>query len=442
MFALPVVIDSVKKGSIFEKAGVRTGDTLLSVNRNAIFDVLDYQFYCDDARLTFSVKRQDGKTVSVFAPKRAQGDIGFQTYLMDSHQRCRNRCVFCFVDQMPEGLRKSLYFKDDDSRLSFLFGNYITLTAISEREVDRIIKMHISPVNISVHTMNPELRAWMMGNRHAGRALSILHRFAEADIGMNTQLVLCPGINDGQELYYSLEELSKLYPAVQSIAAIPVGLTKFRENLPELRPYTKETARDVIRTVDEFNAHFSYFNKKNLAYAADEFYLKAELPMPGTDYYDGFPQLDNGVGLCALLKEEFFAALADLQAEETPAAKTLSLITGEAAYDLMRELTGAFLQRFPQADITVLRIKNRFFGENVTVAGLLTGKDILEQCRKKIKGGTVLIPSVMLKSQSEQIFLDDITLDELQKEFGAAIVPVPNDGYQLLDALMGKEGAS
>lgn len=437
---MPVVIDSVKKGSIFEKAGVRAGDTLLSVNRNEIFDVLDYQFYCDDARLSFSVQRQDGKIVNLFAAKRVQEDIGFQTYLMDSHQRCRNRCVFCFVDQMPQGMRKSLYFKDDDSRLSFLFGNYITLTAISEREVERIIKMHISPINISVHTMNPELRVHMMGNRHAGRALSIVQRFADADIQMNTQLVLCPGINDGPELYHSLEELSKLYPAVQSVAAIPVGLTKFREHLPEIQPYTKETARDVIRIVDEFNAHFSYFNKKNLAYAADEFYLKAELPMPGSEYYDGFPQLDNGVGMCALMKEEFLGALSSLAPDELPAAKKFYLVTGEAAHGLMCELVAEYQKRFQVTDVTVLCVKNCFFGESVTVAGLLTGKDIIEQCAGQVNGGCVLIPEVTLKSKSERIFLDDISLEEVEKAFGTQVIPVPNDGYILLDCLMGKEG--
>ena len=308
---MAVRIGEIVKGSIAQKKKIGAGDVLISINGNEINDVLDYRFYINDTKLLLSLKTADGKSRLAVIHKDEFEDIGleFETYLMDKQRSCKNKCIFCFIDQLPKGLRKSLYFKDDDSRLSFLFGNYITLTNLTDAEAERIIKMHISPVNISVQTMNPDLRVKMMANPKAGDSLKYLHKFVKAEIAINTQLVLCPKINDGKELERSLSELGALYPSVQSIAAVPVGLSDHREGLYPLKPYTKETAREVIGIIDKFNNKFKEEHGEIIAYAADEFYLKAELPMPDADYYNGFPQLENGVGMWALLESEFNEAL-------------------------------------------------------------------------------------------------------------------------------------
>ncbi len=442
---MPVGIFGVEENSAFFKLGIKKGDRLVSLNGNEIYDVFDYQFHCDNDTLSFKIEKPDGKAIFLKLNNKTRSlhsQLFFETYLMDTHQHCKNKCIFCFIDQLPEGMRESLYFKDDDSRLSFLFGNYITLSGISEREVLRIIEMKISPVNISVHTMNPALRVKMMGNPNAGENLKLLHRFAENGIKMNTQLVLCPGINDGGELRFSLEELSKLYPTLESIAVIPVGLTKHREKLYKLRPYTAEEAREVIKTVDEFNEHFAYFNRRFLAYTADEFYLKAGMEMPSTEYYGDFPQLDNGVGLWALMREEFFAALHKTDSKTKIKKRKTALITGAAAYPLMTELIRAFKEKFNTEDFTVFSVKNDFFGSEVTVAGLVTGKDIIAQLKGKIKADEILIPQVMLKSKEEPIFLDGTSLTEIECTFRAKIIPVMNDGAELLRRLVGKENPS
>lgn len=433
---MSVKIENVLNGSYGEKAGVLSGDILVSINGNEIFDVLDYRFYIQSRKLSLSLLRQ-GEEISANIRKSDEyADIGleFNTYLMDKQHSCKNKCIFCFVDQMPKGMRDTLYFKDDDSRMSFLFGNYITLTGLCEREIQRIMDMHISPVNISVHTMNPELRVKMMKNPNAGKVLSVLDRFSEKGIEMNTQLVLCPGINDGDELRFSLEELSKLYPSVKSIAAVPVGLTKYRDGLYPLRTYTKEEASQVIDIIDEFNAHFSFFNGgKILAYASDEFYLIAERPLPDGDYYGEYSQLDNGVGMCTLLKEEFVSAL-----EETPERevnKKLTLATGYAAYDLLNELCRKAQEKFKGLSIDVIKIKNEFFGSTVTVAGLVTGIDFKTQLEKADLGEAVLIPRVSLRNEGDK-FLDDITVEELSEALKIPVIPVENDGYKLLETII------
>lgn len=433
---MSVIIEKVLNDSYGAKAGVLNGDILVSINGNEIFDVLDYRFYIQSRKLSLSLLRQ-GKEISANIRKSDEyADIGleFNTYLMDKQHSCKNKCIFCFVDQMPKGMRDTLYFKDDDSRMSFLFGNYITLTGLCEREIQRIMDMHISPVNISVHTMNPELRVKMMKNPNAGKVLSVLDRFSEKGIEMNTQLVLCPGINDGDELRFSLEELSKLYPSVKSIAAVPVGLTKYRDGLYPLRTYTKEEASQVIDIIDEFNAHFSFFNGgKILAYASDEFYLIAQRPLPDGDYYGEYSQLDNGVGMCTLLKEEFMSAL-----EETPERevnKKLTLATGYAAYDLLNELCCKAQEKFKGLSIDVIKIKNEFFGSTVTVAGLVTGIDFKTQLEKEDLGEAVLIPRVSLRNEGDK-FLDDITVEELSEALKIPVIPVENDGYKLLETII------
>ena len=433
---MSVKIDSVCESSYGAKAGILGGDVLVSINGKEIFDVLDYRFYIQAKKLSIVLLRNGEEFKTNIRKSDEYADIGleFSTYLMDKQHACKNKCVFCFVDQMPKGMRDTLYFKDDDSRMSFLFGNYITLTGLCEREVQRIIDMHISPINISVHTMNPKLRVEMMKNPHAGEVLSILDRLSENEIDMNTQLVLCPGINDGDELRFSLEELSKLYPSVKSIAAVPVGLTKYRDGLYPLRTYTKEEAANVIDIIDEFNAHFAYYNGGQiLAYASDEFYLLAERELPGADYYGEFSQLDNGVGMCALLKDEFINALEQESSREVK--KNITIATGYAAYNLLSELSKMAEEKFSGLSVDVIKIKNNFFGDTVTVAGLITGQDFKEQLESLALGEKVLIPRVSLRNEGDR-FLDDITLDELSKYLETPIFSVENDGYKLLDMMI------
>lgn len=434
---MSVKISGVEKGSYADRAGVTPGSTLLSINGSEIADVLDYRYCIQGKKLSLLLEGACGEYTANIRKSSEFADIGleFETYLMDKQHSCRNKCIFCFVDQMPKGLRDSLYFKDDDSRLSFFFGNYITLTNLSEREIERIISLHISPVNISVHTMNPQLRVAMMKNPNAGKCLDILRRFYEAGIEMNTQLVLCPGINDGDELRFSLNELAKYAPYVKSIAAVPVGLTKYREGLPELKSYDAKSAAGVIDIIDEFNAHYAYFNSGSvIAFASDEFYLLCGRELPDADYYGEFSQLDNGVGLCALLKSQFEEALNAL--EPCINDRKVTLATGEAAYELMCELAQKAGSRVSGLDINVIKIRNTFFGERVTVAGLLTGGELKEQLNGVPLGDELLIPRVSLRNEGDR-FLDDVTLDELSRALNIKITPVPNDGARLLECFCG-----
>lgn len=433
---MSVVIESVLSDSYAYRVGIQANDELVSINSHEIFDVLDYRFYIQARKLTLLIKR-DGDEIAFNIRKSDEfADIGleFKTYLMDKQHSCKNKCIFCFVDQMPKGMRDTLYFKDDDSRMSFLFGNYITLTGLCEREVQRIIDMHISPVNISVHTMNPALRVEMMKNPHAGESLGILKRFAEAGIEMNTQLVLCPGINDGDELMFSLSELGKLGDCVKSIAAVPVGLTKYRDGLYPLHTYTKEEAERVIDIIDEFNAHYSYFKDgRIIAYPSDEFYILAERQMPSAEYYGEFSQLDNGVGMCALLEKEFTDALADEEARVVE--RTITVATGCAAYPLIRRLCSMAEARFSGLTVNVVKIINDFFGDTVTVAGLITGKDYSEQLKGLPLGEELLIPLVSLRNEGDK-FLDDMTIEELSTDLNVNICTVRNDGYEFLDKII------
>lgn len=437
---MAVKVKSVDRHSLAERHGISPESTLLKINSNDINDVLDYQFYVKEDKLIIDIKDNNNRYRKLKITKKADEDIGlqFETYLMDKQQHCKNKCVFCFIDQLPEGMRESLYFKDDDSRLSFLFGNYITLTNLSETDVDRIIQMHISPVNISVHTMNPELRVQMMKNPKAGECLSIIKRLADAGIKMNTQLVLCPGINDGKELEYSLNELSKLYPAVQSIAAVPVGLTKHRDGLCKLELYNKETAGNVIDTIECFADHFNYYNGTRLAFAADEFYLLAEREIHDAEYYEEFSQIENGVGLWASLKDEFYSALEDIDSElELEKPRNIGIATGEAAYPLLCELAEATCQKFDGLRINVHKISNQFFGDNITVAGLIVGEDLINQLKDTLAANELLIPSVMLRHERD-MFLDSVTVEQAENELNTKIVITETDGYDLLDKILGR----
>ncbi len=433
---MAVKITGIENGSLAQKKKICAGDTLLSINGKEIRDVLDYQFYIKDIKLMLSLLTAENKSKMVIIRKDEFDDIGleFETYLMDKQRHCKNKCIFCFIDQLPEGLRDSLYFKDDDSRLSFLFGNYITLTNLTDEEADRIIEMHISPVNISVQTMNSELRVKMMLNPKAGESLGYLHRFAQAGIAINTQLVLCPGINDGEELEHSLRELFKLYPAVQSIAAVPVGLTDHRDGLYPLEPYTKETAGEVIDLIDRLNAEFRKEHGEIIAYAADEFYLKAQREMPDADYYNGFPQLENGVGMWALLKSEFEEALDEC--EITELKRKATVVTGKAAYPLICSLSEKAIKKISGLEINVVSAENKLLGEMITVSGLLCGKDIADAVSGTDLGDELIIPPNCLRSEGD-MFLDDMTVAQLSEKLGVEVKQNGSSGYELLSAMTG-----
>lgn len=433
---MAVIISSVEAGSVAAKKGISAGDSLISINGNAINDVLDYRFYINDTKLILSLKTARGKSKIVLIRKDEFDDIGleFETYLMDKQRSCKNKCIFCFIDQLPKGLRKSLYFKDDDSRLSFLFGNYITLTNLTDEEADRIIKMHISPVNVSVQTMNPELRVKMMANPKAGESLRFLRKFADAGITLNTQLVLCPGINDGRELEFSLSELSKLYPAVQSIAAVPVGLSDHREGLYPLEPYNGKTSGETIDIIDRFNEKFKNEHGEIIAYAADEFYLKAKRPMPDADYYNGFPQLENGVGMWALLKSEFEEALNECGISQLD--RRVTVVTGEAAYPLISELSKKAEDKINGLKVQVVPVKNKLLGSMITVSGLLCGRDIADALSGTDLGDELIIPPNCLRSEGD-MFLDDMTVDGLSDILGIKITQNGSSGEDLLSALGG-----
>ncbi len=430
---MAVTISGVLPGSSAARKWIRPGDRLLTLNGHEITDVLDYRFYLDEPRLSAVLETPEGKRV-VRLHRDADGETGliFDTYLMDKQHRCRNKCVFCFIDQMPSGMRESLYFKDDDSRLSFLFGNYITLTNLSEHEVSRIIDMHISPLHVSVHTTNPELRCRMMHNRFAGESLSLLHRFADAGIRLECQLVLCPGMNDGDELLRSMRDLAALGSAVESVAAVPVGLTKYREGLEPLRLFTKEEAAAVIDAIEAFGDRMLKEHGNRIFYPADEFYIKAGRPIPDAAFYGEMAQLENGVGLVALLFEEFRRALETCRT--TPAGTPMTIATGTAAAPLMRMLIDEAGKKWDNLHVDVVEIRNEFFGETITVAGLITGGDLIHQLRDRV-APVLLIPDTMLRHEGDR-FLDDVLPGDVERELGVELRVVPVDGAALLQELL------
>lgn len=436
---MAVKIKSVVSHSPAARHFIKPESKLVSVNGHEIRDVLDYRFYIEEDILELVIEKENGhrRTVKI---KSHGDDIGleFETYLMDKQRSCANKCIFCFIDQLPEGLRDSLYFKDDDARLSFLFGNYITLTNLGDRDIDRIIEMHISPVNISVHTMNPELREQMMGNKRAGKVLDYVKRLADAGIKLNTQLVLCPGYNDGEELTYSLNELGKLYPAVQSIAAVPVGITKYRCGLTKLNSFTKEQSLDVISRIDSYNCEFLCYNNTNIAFAADEFYLNADMELPGCERYGDFVQLENGVGMWSLMKSEIDEAIGELPDNiELPKSRSVTTATGSAAFELIKYAAVELEKKVKNLKINVVKIENNLFGEKITVAGLISGNDYLNGLHNVELGDELFIPSVSLRREGD-LFLDDMSLDELSQKLNIKITPVTNDGYELINKFTGR----
>ena len=435
---MSVKIQSVECDSPAQKMNIVAGDTLISINSHDIYDILDYRFYETNSKLSIILEDVCGNSRTVSIRKGQYESIGlnFQTYLMDKQHSCRNKCIFCFIDQLPKGMRSSLYFKDDDSRLSFLFGNYITLTNLTEHEIDRIIKMHISPINISVHTTNPELRCKMMGNRFAGNVLSILKRFTDGGIKINCQLVLCPGINDGEELKQTLSDLEALGSSVQSIALAPVGLTQYRDELFALQPYNQRTAGEVIDIVESYGERFFARDGDRIAYASDEFYLKAKRPIPPAEFYGDFAQLENGVGLMANLKQEFYDALKSC---EFPNVKRhVTVITGTANYTFLNSLLDEIRIKCNNLTCNVFAIVNSFFGDTINVTGLVTGGDIIKQLSGNDLGDVLLVPTVMLRHEGD-IFLDDVSLDDVSEALNIKTIPVANNGYELLDAVVGSD---
>lgn len=431
---MAVKIFDVTTGSHADKAGIKKGETLLSINSNEIVDVLDYRFYQVNRKLTLEVEDEDKNVRTIEMTKGEYEEIGleFETYLMDKQHSCRNKCIFCFIDQLPKGMRESLYFKDDDSRLSFLFGNYITLTNITEHEIDRIIKMHISPINVSVHTTNPELRCKMMNNRFAGDTLKYLKRFADAGITLNCQIVSCPGINDGDELVRTLTDLENL--GVNMTAIVPVGLTRYRENLYPLVPYNKETAGQTIDIIEKMGDECVKKHGRRIFFPGDEFYLLAEREIPSPEFYEDFSALEDGIGMIAYLTDDVGWKLEELDADESLCHK-VTIACGEGVFPYMKRIMSMINEKFPNITINTRAIKNNFFGGGVNVSGLVTGGDLIDQLRGDDLGDKLIIPSSMLRFEND-LFLDDVSTDDVERELGVTLVPVNNNGNDLVEAVI------
>lgn len=431
---MAVKIFDVTTGSHADKVGIKKGETLLSINSNEIVDVLDYRFYQVNRKLTLEVEDEDKNVRTIEMIKGEYEEIGleFETYLMDKQHSCRNKCIFCFIDQLPKGMRESLYFKDDDSRLSFLFGNYITLTNITEHEIDRIIKMHISPINVSVHTTNPELRCKMMNNRFAGDTLKYLKRFADAGITLNCQIVSCPGINDGDELVRTLTDLENL--GVNMTAIVPVGLTRYRENLYPLVPYNKETAGQTIDIIEKMGDECVKKHGRRIFFPGDEFYLLAEREIPSPEFYEDFSALEDGIGMIAYLTDDVGWKLEELDADESLCHK-VTIACGEGVFPYMKRIMLMINEKFPNITINTRAIKNNFFGGGVNVSGLVTGGDLIDQLRGDDLGDRLIIPSSMLRFEND-LFLDDVSTDDVERELGVTLVPVNNNGNDLVEAVI------
>ena len=425
------VIANVEPGSIADELELEAGDILLEINGNKIEDVFDYHYLMNEEYVELLIRKADGEEWELEIEKEFEEDLGvtFENGMMDDYRHCTNKCIFCFIDQMPPGMRETLYFKDDDTRLSFLQGNYVTLTNLKEKDVEKIIKYKLSPINISFQTTNPELRCKMLHNRFAGESLKIVDRLVEEGITINGQIVLCKNWNDGEELERSLRDLYQYLPNLQSVSVVPVGLSKFRDGLEPLEPFTKEDAKAVIALVekwqkkawDEFETHFIH--------ASDEWYLLAEEELPKEESYDGYLQLENGVGMLRLLEEEFYAALEGETGDELP--RKVSIATGKLAAPILRKFMEELSAKYPKTEVNVYDITNEFFGERITVAGLITGQDLKKQLKDADLGDKLLLPCHMLRS-GEEVFLDDVTVSELSEYLQIPIEIVDSDGAVLL----------
>jgi len=431
---LPAKITGVDRESPAERAGVRAGDRLVSVAGHAVRDVLDLQFYSYEDELDIVVER-DGEKIKLHVEKEEGEGLGldFETYLIDRPRSCANKCIFCFIDQMPSGMRKTLYFKDDDARLSFLQGNYITLTNLGEADIKRIIRMRISPINVSVHTTNPELRVKMLGNPRAGKALGHLKTLADAGLIINGQIVVCPGYNDGEELRRTLADLEKLHPAMASVSVVPVGITKYRDGLCSIKPVEKFDALAIIDMVDGMGDRCVERYGTRIFYCSDELYLTAGLPFPPVRHYEDFPQIELGVCMAPLFEQEFLDAIETVPPDA--AAKPFAVATGKLFYPILRKLIDLLNRKCNNIHGYAYAVENRFFGEKITVAGLVTGGDLIGQLKDKDLPERLFIPSTMLRS-GETVFLDDVTCEDVERELGVRVVAVENDGRALIEKIL------
>lgn len=429
------IIASVESGSIAEELGLEPGDAIEEINGNEIEDIFDYQYYVEEEYLDVLVLTKDGEECVLEIEKDEDEDLGitFESSLMDEYHSCCNKCMFCFIDQMPPGMRETLYFKDDDSRLSFLQGNYITLTNMRDKDIERVIRYHLSPINISVHATNPELRCKMLHNRFAGDILEKIGRFYEAGIRMNSQVVLCKGLNDGEELDRTISDLGKFLPYMESLSVVPVGLTKYREGLAPLELFEKEDAGKVLKQIHKWQDYFRENYGTTFVHASDEWFILAEQEFPDEAYYEGYGQLENGVGMMRLLLEEVKERLAELTGDERK--KHVAIATAKLAYPTIKKLAADVEMKFPGIKIDVYCIINKFFGEHITVSGLLTGQDIVAQLKGKMLGEELLLPCNVLKAD-EDIFLDDISLKELSDSLQVPVNIIQSEGRDFVDKII------
>mgnify|MGYP001778031631 FL=1 len=430
-------VEAVLPGSIAEEMGIEPGDKLLSIDGHAIEDIFDYQFYAEDEEIVLLIEKPDGEQWELEIEKDADEQLGieFGQGLMDEYRTCYNKCIFCFIDQMPEGMRDTLYFKDDDSRLSFLQGNYVTLTNMNDHDIERIIRYRLEPINISFQTTNPELRCRMLHNRFAGEALKKVDMLYQGGIEMNGQIVLCKGVNDGEELERSIRDLTAYLPLLKSVSVVPVGLTKFRNGLFPLEPFTKEDAREVLGVIHKWQDKLYREHGLHFIHAGDEWYLLAEEEVPEEERYDGYLQLENGVGMLRLLSNEFKEGYEALSGDERQ--DEMAIATGKLAYPYICAITEKIAEKFPNVKVHVYCIRNDYFGERITVSGLITGQDLRAQLKGKKLGRRLLLPCNMLKTD-EDVFLDDLTVGELSDALQVPIDIVKSSGQDLIDAVLGQ----
>lgn len=432
------IIKSVNSGSIAEELEIEPGDELLMINDTEIEDIFDYQFLCEDEYIEVLIKKPDGEEWLLEVDKEMDEDLGiqFEEGLMDTYRSCHNKCIFCFIDQMPPGMRETLYFKDDDTRLSFLQGNYVTLTNLADKDIDRMIRYNLEPINISFQTMNPELRCMMLNNRFAGEALKKVDKLYEAGLRMNGQIVLCKGVNDGKELEFSLEKLLEYHPVLESVSVVPVGLSKYRDGLYPLEPFEKQDACEVIDMIEKYQQKALQKSGMHFIHASDEWYLLAGREMPSEESYDGYLQLENGVGMIRLLMTEVSDYLEDIKDENIKVKPgKISIATGRLAAPTLRKLAKQVAEQFPEVEVNVYDIRNDFFGERITVAGLITGQDLIAQMKEKEIGDRLLIPECMMRS-GETVFLDDITLDQVQSALQVPITIVKSSGMDFVRSII------
>ncbi|HEX3076199.1 MAG TPA: DUF512 domain-containing protein [Lachnospiraceae bacterium] len=429
------VIKNVSPGSIAMELGIENGDVLLRINGHEIKDVFDYHYLVNDEFLDIIIQKKNKEEWELEIEKDYEEDLGieFEEGLMDQYRSCRNKCIFCFIDQMPQGMRDTLYFKDDDSRLSFLQGNYITLTNMSEEDIERIILYKLAPINISVHTTNKELRCRMLNNRFAGEALDKIQKLYENGIEMNSQIVLCKGYNDGKELDKTIEDLSRYLPYMRSLSVVPIGLSKFRENLTQVEKFTADDALQVLEQIHSWQDKIRKVHGTRFVYASDEWYITAGLPIPEEEYYEGYGQIENGVGMVRSLIDEVESYLREATPDER--TRQVSMVTGLLAAPFIEQLAHKVMDLYRNIQIKVYPITNDFFGKDITVAGLLTGQDIVKQLRGQVLGDYLILPNALLKSD-EDILLDDMTVNDIEKALQISIRICKEDGASFVETII------